>query len=198
MPSLKHLKQTKLILIGASTGGPGHIKKILASLPSNFSASIVIAQHMGDDYIPSFIKQLNSSCKLKVIGIQHEALLLPSHVYVSSLLSQIKLQDKHLIFTKCSSSENEYNPDINKLFISASKLADSVSILGIILTGIGEDGAIGCKLLSTAGAECIAESETSAIVYGMPMQALKMNKNTKVMTLEQVIQRINVFGEKDV
>jgi len=194
MHNLKHLKQAKIILIGASTGGPGHIQKILSSLSSDFSATIVIAQHMGNEYISSFVKQLNSACKLRVSYAQHQEKLLPSHIYVVSSLTQIDFLKNHLAFNKQDSLHSQYNPDINGLFSSAAKLTNNTSLLGIILTGIGDDGARGCKLLSEAGAECIAESETTAIVYGMPMQAQKISKNIKVMTLEQIIQRINNFG----
>ncbi|MCW8928608.1 MAG: CheB methylesterase domain-containing protein [Gammaproteobacteria bacterium] len=198
MPSLKHLEPKKIILIGASTGGPGHIKKILSDLQPEFKATIIIAQHMGNEYIPSFSKQLNSICQQEVSPAISENIILPSHIYVSSLLTSINSDSKRLSFLIQNRKESGYNPDIDYLFTSAAQIAHKVSFLGIILTGIGDDGATGCKLLSEKGGECIAENETSAIVYGMPRQTKKINPNTKTMSLDEIIKKINLFGHSDV
>lgn len=198
MPNLKPLEPDKIILIGASTGGPGHIKKILTSLKPEFTATIIIAQHMGNDYIPSFVKQLNSICCHEVHPVVSQSVLLPSHIYVSSLLSSINIASKGLIFQQKNSVADGYNPDIDYLFTSAAKIARQIPILGIILTGIGNDGANGCKLLSEGGGECIAESETSAIVDGMPMQTRKIVDNIKILSLDEIISQINLFGGANV
>ncbi len=198
MPSSKRLELKKIILIGASTGGPGHIKKILASLKPEFSASIVIAQHMGNKYIPSFVKQLNSVCCHEVSSVQSEKVLLPSQIYVSSLLTTINSDSRGLCFFQNNRLESGYNPDIDLLFSSVANIAQQLQVLGIILTGIGSDGVNGCQQLSEKGGECIAESETSAIVDGMPMQARKRVKNVKVLSLDEVIKKINRFGGTDV
>ena len=198
MPNLKHLEPDKIILIGASTGGPGHIKKILTALKPEFSATIIIAQHMGNEYIPSFVKQLNSICCHEVSPVIPEKILLASHVYVSSLLTSITMDSRGLSCLEKYPEKSGYNPDINYLFTSAARIAHQVSVLGIILTGIGSDGVNGCQLLSEQGVECIAESETSAIVDGMPMQARINVKNIKVMSLNEVISKINLFGGADV
>lgn len=198
MPNLKPLEPDKIILIGASTGGPGHINKILTSLKPEFNAAIIIAQHMGNDYIPSFVKQLNSICCHKVSPVVSQSALLSSHIYVSSLLTSIKINSKGLTFLQKNCTESGYNPDIDYLYTSAAKIAHQISILGIILTGIGSDGAHGCKLLSEKGGECIAESETSAIVDGMPMQARKIVPNIKILPLNEIIIKINQFGSTNV
>ncbi len=194
MPSLKPSEPHKVILIGASTGGPGHINKILTSLVPEFRATLIIAQHMGDEYIPSFTKQLNSICDYEVSAVVSQDILLPSHVYVSSLLTSISTSTKGLRFLQKKQTKSGYNPDIDYLYSSAAGIARQVSILGIILTGIGNDGVNGCKLLSEGGGECIAESETSAIVDGMPMQARNMVPNIGILSLTQIIKKINQFG----
>jgi two-component system, chemotaxis family, protein-glutamate methylesterase/glutaminase len=198
MPNLKRLEPDKIIIIGASTGGPGHIQKILAALKPDFSASIVIAQHMGNEYIPSFVKQLNSICRHEVIDVSSEQVLLASHIYVGSLLTSIKIDSRGLSFSQKVPTASGYNPDINYLFASAAKITHQVTVLGIILTGIGNDGVNGCRLLFEKGAECIAESESSAIVDGMPMQARNTIKGIKVLSLNQVINKINLFGSANV
>ena len=204
MLNLKHLEPDKIILIGASTGGPGHINKILAALKPEFNATIIIAQHMGNDYIPSFIKQLNSVCYHDVSPVVSQKVLLPSHIYVCSLLTSINIHSEGLTFLQNNYTESDYNydvnynPDIDYLYRSAAKIARQVSFLGIILTGIGSDGANGCKSLSEMGGECIAESETSAIVDGMPRQARKIVPNIEILPLNEIIIKINQFGRAHV
>ena len=198
MPNLKSLKPDKVILIGASTGGPGHIKKILTALKPEFNATIIIAQHMGNEYIPSFVKQLNSICCHEVNSVVSDKPLLPSQVYVSSLLTSINIDSRGLSFVQKNRAENGYNPDINYLFTSAAKIVGQFSVLGIILTGIGSDGVNGCKLIAENGGQCVAESETSAIVDGMPMQARKIVPNIKTLSLNEIINEINLFGARDV
>jgi len=195
---LKLLEPHKIILIGASTGGPGHINKILTSLKPEFRATLIIAQHMGDEYIPSFTKQLNSICNYEVSSVVSQAVILPSHIYVSSLLTSINIGSKGLTFLQKKQIESGYNPNIDYLYTSAASVAEQVSILGIILTGIGSDGVKGCKLLSEGGGTCIAESEISAIVDGMPMQARKVVPNIKILSLTEIINKINQFGTGDV
>ncbi len=198
MPNLKPLEPNKIILIGASTGGPGHIKKILTALKPEFNATIIIAQHMGNEYIPSFVKQLNSICCHNVNSVVSDNLLLASQVYVSSLLTSIKISSKGLSCLQKKPIASGYNPDIDYLFTSAAKISDQISVLGIILTGIGSDGVNGCRLIAENGGECIAESETSAIVDGMPMQARKTVPNIKILSLNEIINEINLFGALDV
>lgn len=194
MPNLKPLEHHKIILIGASTGGPGHINKILTSLKPEFQATLIIAQHMADEYIPSFTKQLNSICDYQVSSVVSQAIILPSHIYVSSLLTSININSNGLTFLQKKQTKSGYNPDIDYLYTSSARVAEQVSVLGIILTGIGSDGVNGCKLLSEGGGECIAESKTSAIVDGMPMQARKIVPNIKILSLNEIINKINQFG----
>ncbi len=194
MPSLKSSKPHKIILIGASTGGPGHIKKILSSLAGELEASIVIAQHMGREFIPSFTQQLNSNCGYKVAEVKQDLHLSPATIYICNLKTAIEFNKNRLSFSLKKTPQNGYNPDINHLLSSVAKIADQVEILGVILTGIGNDGATGCKQLSAQGGQCIAESELTAIVNGMPLQAKKLNKNIEVLSLENIIKRINSWG----
>lgn len=193
MPSLNHSPLRKLILIGSSTGGPGHIQKILAGLKSNFSTSLVIAQHMGREYIPSFANQLQGRTPLGVEAVADGMNIEPDKLYICSLITRLVATRSGIHFQQTDSIPGLYNPDINQLFQSAAAIADRVSLMGIILTGVGDDGATGCKQLSDAGGYCIAEDESSAIVYGMPRQAKLMSDNIKVRNLADIIASINRF-----
>ncbi len=194
MLSLKLLEPDKLILIGASTGGPGHIQKIIKSLPPVFSASIIIAQHMGDEFIPSFVNQLQHNTSLNVQAVTDKQRLEPGYIYICSLITRLVLISNRLSFQQLQGDSGRYNPDIDQLFESVSLLASNYDVMGVILTGVGNDGARGCKLLSDAGGKCITESESSAVVYGMPLQAKLIVDDIKVQHLQKVIQSIISFG----
>jgi len=194
MLSLKHSEPKTLILIGASTGGPGHIQKIIQALPADFSATIIIAQHIGNEYIPSFVKQLQHVTALNVVAVTHQLAILPGHVYICSFMTGLEVAASGLAFVQKKQEMERYNPDIDSLFESAALLPPTYKITGIILTGVGDDGAKGIKALSDKGRPCIAESEDTAVVYGMPFQAKCLVKDILVKPLGAIIQTIKLLG----
>ncbi len=191
MNSSKH----KLILIGASTGGPSHIEKILSSLELDFNASVVVAQHMDEVYLKSFAALLNEKSKLDVVLVNEDIEILPKTVYICSKNCILKIESSRVIICQKPSQKNRYNPDIDMLFSSSSKITKQVQILGVILTGIGNDGAKGCLSLVKSGGECLAESEKSAVVFGMPKRAKELSSEIKVKELDEIVQEIKKFGE---
>ncbi len=190
MNYLKH----KLIIIGASTGGPGHIEQILSSLQKDFSASVVIAQHMGEEYLPSFARALDERCTLRVSLIQNGMEILKNRVYVCSGSCRFVLQNGVVKIEKTESVKNGFNPDIDMLINSAVNLKDELSLMGIILTGIGSDGSKGCSELLDVGVRCLGESHKSAVVFGMPKNAKEMNDKVELMDLKRIINEIVEFG----
>jgi len=192
---LKHLKLKKLIVIGASTGGPSHITKIVSSLDSHFNATIIIAQHMGSAFIPSFVSRLNECSRLSVVLIADGLQIKNGYIYVCTGLVDITnvTGTQNLHVTK--NSRDTYNPNIDHMFSSASKLLPQVEVLSIILTGIGEDGVEGSFEISQRGGYCIAESEESAVVYGMPARTKEKVSNIQVKNLQDIIKEIKKFGD---
>jgi two-component system chemotaxis response regulator CheB len=179
------LKKDKLILIGASTGGPGHLKKLLKNF-NNTNVPIVIAQHMNEIFIPSFSSQLSTEVGVSVTLVSGEVEL-KNGIYVCEKTSSIKLNESLKISNiDFDTSPSIFNPNVDNLFISASLLTHKLDILAILLTGIGNDGALGLKALYEAGAKCFGESEQSAIVYGMPKKAKELNSDLKMLTLEEI------------
>lgn len=183
----------KLILIGSSTGGPGRINQILSSLSPDFSASIIIAQHMVDLFIPSFVKQLDAICPLPVVLVNDGLVVQASTVYICS--NETKLFEKHgnIYFGHSNMHKNDFSPDINILFSSASLL--KYPILAIVLTGIGEDGALGLKKIFDNGGQCMFESEESAVVYGMPKKAKEEVPQGKEGNINTIVSAIKQFGQ---
>lgn len=192
---MKYSVLKKFVLIGASTGGPGQIEKIINALKPMRSTSVVIAQHMTDGFIPSFTKRLNAKSHNPVRMAENKAPLEVGTIYICSGYTQIIKQRSHLFFTKEASPKDGYNPNIDLLFNSFSNLAKEIETLGVILTGIGEDGVDGCNNLSLNGAKCITENEHSAIVDGMPLRARTVIANIKATDMRHIIQEIKEFCE---
>ena len=184
----------KLVLIGASTGGPGHLKKILQALPLTYRAGIVIAQHMNSTFIPSFITQFQHEIALPVEALNAQTTLLSGHIYICAHHTQLFCERSRLEATISEEGMTPYHPSIDTLFSSALNCFEGADILAVLLTGIGYDGAQGLSDLHIKGASCIAESEKSAIVYGMPKRALEINPNIDAKALEDIILSIVKFG----
>jgi len=190
---LKASELKHLILIGSSTGGPGHLQKIVKALPLHFCGTLIIAQHLAHEFIPSFVNQLQQHCLLNVIPVSEGLQVLSGKVYVCSLTSTLELISNKLYFHQTECDVSGYNPDINRLFESASSLIKQFNTVEIILTGMGDDGVKGLQSFSESGGHCIAESESSAIVYGMPFQATKYIKKLSIQNLDEIIQTIRGF-----
>lgn len=179
----------KLVLIGASTGGPGHLKKILSSLRNNIDYAIVIAQHMNPSVTYSFAEYLNEISQLPVILADKEIEIKKGNVYICATSMELKSKNNR-IYLKKSKQKSIYSPNIDILFLSAINLLSNIEVNAILLTGIGKDGAKGIDALEKNGANCIVESEETAIIYGMPKQAYLLNNKLKKFSLYEIIRAL--------
>lgn len=159
-----------VVVIGVSTGGPPAVQKILSSLPRDFPAGIVIAQHMPKAFTGPFANRLNGVSQLKVKEAETGDRLLPGHVFVapggSHLVIDQKVSRIDLVVTP-EPKEALYKPSANVLVSSVAK-AVGRRALGVILTGMGNDGRDGIRELKNKGGRAIAQSDSSCVVYGMP------------------------------
>ncbi|MGV3581747.1 MAG: protein-glutamate methylesterase/protein-glutamine glutaminase [Methylophilus sp.] len=167
------ISSEKLLIIGASTGGTEAIKAFLMQMPSD-CPGILITQHMPAGFTKSFANRLDSLCKISVKEAVDGERVLPGHAYIAP-------GDKHLLLvrsganymTKLSDAEpvNRHKPSVDVLFDSAADNAGKNAI-GVILTGMGKDGALGMTHMKQAGAYNFAQNEESCVVYGMPREAV--------------------------
>lgn len=183
----------KLVLIGASTGGPGHLKRILKDIPQDVKVPIIIAQHMGALFIPSFAQQFKSELNVAVFRVDTELRLDGGGVFICEKNTIVSKSLPLRVMPEPKQSQTTHNPNIDILFNSAVSLSEDVNILTILLTGIGADGALGMQALNKAGATCIGENEESSVVYGMPKRAKELIPNLNMLSLQEIKEKLEHF-----
>lgn len=174
-----------LIVIGASTGGPQALAKILSQFPATFRAAIVIVQHVDAQFAPSFANWLDSQTPLSVELAVLNCKLEPRKVWVAGTDHHLVMHpDRTLGYT--SEPQNcSYQPSIDVFFKSVATHWLQPSI-GILLTGMGKDGAAGLATLRTAGWHTIAQDQASCIVYGMPKVAAELGAAVDILSIEAI------------
>lgn len=181
------ISSEKLLIIGASTGGTEAIKSFLLKMPSD-CPGILITQHMPAGFTKSFANRLDSLCQISVKEAQGGERILPGHAFIAP-------GDKHLLLARSGANYvtelsdappvNRHKPSVDVLFDSAADLAGKNAI-GVILTGMGKDGAAGMARMREAGAYNFAQNEESCVVYGMPKEAVAHGGVDEVAHLEEL------------
>lgn len=188
LPADSPNRNFEIIAIGASTGGTEAIKEVLLSLP-NKMPPIVIAQHMPGGFTASFAKRLNSMCKLTVKEfIDPKEPLQANHVYIANgdmHMTVIKRNNVYHLNQNDSAPVNRHKPSVDVLFNSVAEVTENNSI-GVLLTGMGIDGANGLKKMLTNGATTIAQDENSSVVWGMPRVAVENGAASDVLPLGEI------------
>ncbi|MFH0994912.1 MAG: chemotaxis-specific protein-glutamate methyltransferase CheB [Pseudomonadota bacterium] len=175
----------QIVAIGASTGGPQALQSILSVIPRDFPAPIVIVQHMAPGFMAGFAHSLTRSCGLPVRVASHAEALLPAHVYLAPDGFQMGVDKQGRIGLSNGVPEGGLRPSVSHLFRSVSK-AYGRKAVGVILTGMGRDGAVELGLMRAAGAITIAQDKESSVVHGMPAEAIKINAAMYVFSLSQI------------
>jgi two-component system chemotaxis response regulator CheB len=174
----------KLIIIGASTGGTEAIREFLMQMPSD-CPGILIAQHMPEGFTTSFARRLDSLCKISVVESQGNERVLPGHAYIAPGHSHLLLTRSGANYmTKIEQTDpvNRHRPSVDVLFRSAAQAAGKNAV-GVILTGMGKDGAQGMLEMKGAGAYNFAQDEASCVVFGMPREAIAIGATHEVAPL---------------
>lgn len=166
----------KLVLIGASTGGTEAIRQVLEPMPTNGPA-IMITQHMPAGFTRSFVQRLNTLCGLTVHEAKHGQRILPGNVYLApggvAHMKVVRSGTNYVVELDSSEPVNRHRPSVDVLFHSAAQVVGRNAV-GVILTGMGKDGAQGMLAMKQAGAVTIAQDEASSVVFGMPREALRV------------------------
>lgn len=181
----------KLIIIGASTGGTEAIKDVLVHLPPD-CPGILIAQHMPPGFTRSFAERLNRLCKIEVKESEGGERVLPGHAYIAPGHSHLQLKKNGANYmTELSQADpvNRHRPSVDVLFQSAAQYAGKNAV-GVILTGMGKDGAAGMLAMHQAGAYNLAQDEDSSVVFGMPREAIAIGAVDEIVSLRDMAGRI--------
>ncbi|HEX5433319.1 MAG TPA: chemotaxis response regulator protein-glutamate methylesterase [Candidatus Angelobacter sp.] len=186
-PAMRARKEpTKIVAIGVSTGGPNALQYLLSQLPGDFPGSIVIVQHMPEGFTEMFSRRLNECCAVDVKEAQSGDLLIAGRALICPGDRHIKLRRMPLASTVVLSDEervNGHRPSVDVLFRSAAN-EFGPRALGLLMTGMGDDGAAGMGLIKDAGGMTIAQTEDSCVVFGMPKAAIERGFAQRVMPLE--------------
>lgn len=180
--------QIKIITIGVSTGGPDALARLLPSFPGNFPLPMVIAQHMPPIFTTLLAKRLSAKCALPVRECQPGELLTPACIWIApgDYHMVVKEEDRRFrLGTHQGPRENFCRPSVDVLFRSVASVFGPNS-LGVILTGMGQDGLKGCEALCAAGSSVIVQDEASSVVWGMPGFVARAGLAEKVLPLDQI------------
>ncbi|MBG6241911.1 MAG: chemotaxis response regulator protein-glutamate methylesterase [Candidatus Symbiopectobacterium sp. Dall1.0] len=185
------LSSEKLIAIGASTGGTEAIRQVLQPLPAT-SPALLITQHMPPGFTKSFAERLNKLCQITVKEAEDGERVLPGHAYIAPgarHLELVKSGANYQVRLNDGPPVNRHRPSVDVLFRSVAQYAGRNAV-GVILTGMGNDGAAGMLAMHQAGAYTLAQNEASCVVFGMPREAIAMGGVDEVVDLSQVSQRM--------
>ena len=177
----------KLIVIGASTGGTEAIKDVLVEMPAD-APGILVTQHMPEGFTRSFAARLDGLCKVAVKEAEDGERVLPGHAYIAPGHSHLLLRKSGANYvTQLSQAApvNRHRPSVDVLFHSASECAGK-NVIGVILTGMGKDGALGMLELRRAGAYTYAQDKDSCVVYGMPREAVAVGAVEEILPLHAI------------
>lgn len=182
----------KIIFVGASTGGTEAIKEFLLGFPAD-CPPILIVQHMPETFTASFARRLDSLCAPRVVEAQGNEKIEPGTVYIapghSHLLIRRGNTGGYLTELAASPPVNRHRPSVDVLFDSAASLVGNRAV-GVILTGMGKDGAQGLLRLRQAGAKTFGQDEASCVVYGMPREAFLIGAVENQYSLEEMPRRV--------
>ncbi len=173
-----------LVAIGSSTGGPTALLAVLGGLRADFPLPIVVAQHIADGFVPGLVSWLDGSCAIKVVQATDGEDLVSGRVYVSPTGINTEVFGNRIHFTKLREGQL-YIPSADNLFESVARTCKERGV-GVLLTGMGADGALGLKSLFDAGGFTIAQDEQTSTVFGMPKSAIEAGAARKVLPVQDI------------
>jgi two-component system chemotaxis response regulator CheB len=180
----------RLIAVGASTGGTEAIRDFLAGMPAD-CPGIAIVQHMPENFTRMFAERLNGLCQITVKEAEHNDPILPGHAYIAPGGKHLWVKrDQGQLLAKLSTEPpmNLHRPSVDFLFLSAAKFLGADAI-GVIMTGMGRDGAQGMLEMKKAGAWNIAQDEASSVIFGMPREAIELGAVNEIVPLNKLRER---------
>jgi len=186
---------SRILAIGASTGGPPALVEIISNLPEEIPVPVVVSQHMPPGFTKSFAERLNKLSRLQVSEVGGGEPLEAGRVYIAPgghhLLFE-KMASRVYTCLKAKTEEDRYAPSVDLMMTSAAEIFGA-GVFGVILTGMGDDGKVGLERIKKQGGITLAESEETAVVFGMPREAIEAGVVDQVLPLHQIAEEITKY-----
>jgi two-component system chemotaxis response regulator CheB len=183
----------KIVVIGSSTGGPQALQEVIRQLPANLPVPVVVAQHMPAQFTLALAKRLDECCPPKVVEARHGELLQRGTVYIGPGGMHLRVTQNEIRVDE-SRGESLYKPSVDVLAESALH-AFGKAVLGVMLTGMGNDGALEFAKLHKAGAYNVVQDQSTCVVYGMPRAVVEAGAADEILPVERIGLRIrSAFG----
>lgn len=184
LPRVVSREPHRVVLIGVSTGGPRVLEDILPALPAHFPWPIVVAQHMPATFTALFAQRMAGLCNLPVVEVTSLRALENGVIYIAHGGGDLQLVSRPggpMLLPMPQDTTRPWHPSVDALVESALKVFSAPQLVGVLLTGMGDDGACAMKEIHRGGGLTIAESEQSAVVYGMPRALIELGGATRIM-----------------
>jgi two-component system, chemotaxis family, protein-glutamate methylesterase/glutaminase len=183
--SLNSYSKPKVIVIGASTGGPQALQELFSQLPSDFPVPVICIQHICLGFLQGFIDWLASTCRLPIQIAQPGDMPKPGVIYFPPEHQHLELDAKGRFICSDSPPMDGHRPSVTVTFKSVAKFYSKATV-GILLTGMGRDGADGLQAISQAGGLTIAQDEATSIIFGMPKEAIALGAAQQVLPIHAI------------
>jgi two-component system chemotaxis response regulator CheB len=187
-----------LVLIGVSTGGPRALEDIVPRLPGDFPWPIVVAQHMPASFTGVFARRMDGVSVVEVVEVAAPVPLMPGVVYIGRGDADVVVQRRlgRLIAAPVASDDSLWHPSADRLVNSALEVMPPASMVGVLLTGMGNDGAHAMADLRQRGGRTIAESESTSVVFGMPAELIKLGGAELVLPSDAVARQLVAWAKR--
>ncbi|HLW54176.1 MAG TPA: chemotaxis response regulator protein-glutamate methylesterase [Candidatus Angelobacter sp.] len=187
-----------IVVIASSTGGPATLMKFVPYFPKDFPGAVLLIQHMPGNFTDQFGKQLSEVSQMKVKEAESGEIIVPGQIYVCPGSHHMRVSPTGRISLDDGPRISGYRPCADLTMESAAEYAGAMTI-GVILTGMGNDGSRGAQAVRSAGGHTIAQDEATAVIFGMPQEAIKTGAIDQVLAIESVYQAIEkrilfIFG----
>jgi two-component system, chemotaxis family, protein-glutamate methylesterase/glutaminase len=175
----------KILVIGASTGGPQTLQKLLSQLPATFPLPVVCIQHISEGFLGSLVNWMNAECALTVKIAKDGEAIQPGTVYFAPERHHLLLDRQGRCFYSAAAPVGGHRPAVDMTFQSVAQIYGP-GVIAALLTGMGRDGADGLQEIAKAGGLTIAQDEASSIIYGMPQEAVRLGAAQKVLDINAI------------
>jgi two-component system, chemotaxis family, protein-glutamate methylesterase/glutaminase len=182
-----------LVMIGVSTGGPRTLEDILPNLPADFPCPVVVAQHMPPNFTDAFAKRMDRLCAMRVREVNAPLPLEPGQIYIGKGGTDVAVVERLgrlVVAPRPETPGHPWHPSVDVMIDSAMKHLPAHQITGVMLTGMGNDGAVAMSKLKQQGGRTIAESEATAVVFGMPAELIDKGGATVVLPCHDIARQL--------